>query len=67
MSGTPPARLWLMGQPTEKPRAERMAVRAVRAMLMNTLHLFFVSFVIMSGMNVVVVDFLVDVAVDAED
>ena len=30
-------------QPTLKPRAERMAVRVVRAMLMMTLHLFFCS------------------------
>ena len=32
--------------PTVKPRAERMAVRVVRAMLMITLHLFLLSGVI---------------------
>ena len=33
------------GQPTLNPSAERMAVRVVSAMLMMTLHLFFVSLV----------------------
>ena len=53
-----------------KPRAERMAVRVVRAMLMMTLHLFFDSLVIIVWRFVVyvaILDFLVDVGINAED
>lgn len=49
--------------PMLKPRAERMAVRVVRAMLIITLHLFLFSLVIV----VVFLDFLRDVTVDAKD
>ena len=46
-----------------KPRAERMAVRVVRAMFMMTLHLFLFSLVIV----VILLDFLRDVTVYSKD
>ena len=49
--------------PMVKPRADRMAVRVVRAMFMITLHLFLFSLVIV----VIVFDFLRDVTVYSED
>lgn len=46
-----------------KPRAERMAVRVVRAILIITLHLFLFLLVIV----VIFLDFLRDVTVDSKD